>query len=130
MNQVACATQVRRVDAPMTGVPRRTPHFHRPANTPYMVSGRRDKGFVLRSVWWLAGGTQPDDSVDLEMDRKNAAPGTAQAAPALAGKESSLAHRDPFHSWGCLSRGLAREWVPAHSTGVPIPSLSWAPTLH
>lgn len=121
---------MRRADAPMTGVPRRTPHFRRPAKTPYVVSGQRDKGFVLRLVWWLAGGTQPDDSVDPEMDWKKAAPGTAWAAPALAGKESSLAHRDPFHRWGCLSRGLAREWMPAHSTGVPIPPLSWAPTLH
>lgn len=70
--------------------------------------------------------TQSDDSVDLDMDQKKAALGTAGATPALAVKGSSLAHRDPFHSWGCLSRGLAREWVPAHSTGVPVTFLSWA----
>lgn len=74
--------------------------------------------------------TQPDDSVDLEMDQKKAALGTAGATLALAVKGSSLSHRDPCHSWGCLRRGLAREWVPAHSTGVPISFLSWARTLH
>ena len=80
--------------------------------------------------WWVNRITQPDDSVDLEMDQKKAAPGTLGATLTLAMKGSSLSHRDPRHSWGCISRGLAREWVPTHSTGVPISFLSWARTLH
>ena len=80
--------------------------------------------------WWVNRITQPDDSVDLEMDQKKAAPGTVGATLTLAMKGSLLSHRDPRHSWGCISRGLAREWVPTHSTGVPISFLSWARTLH
>lgn len=57
VNQVVRTTQVSENGcSPRLGVPRRTPHFCRPANSPYVASGWRDKGFVLRVVWRPAGG--------------------------------------------------------------------------